>query len=79
MSGNKVARFDPKTQLFREWDLPPGHRPHGLLVDRGGMSGMRAFLGRLGQGESLPQALKDGIGVSVEDVEARLLAAGGRS
>jgi tetratricopeptide (TPR) repeat protein len=49
------------------------------LVDRGGMSGIRAFLGRLGQGEPLPQALKEAVGVSVEDVEARLLAAGGRS
>jgi tetratricopeptide (TPR) repeat protein len=49
------------------------------LVDRGGMSGIRAFLERLGQGEPLPQALKEGAGVSVEDVEARLLAAGGRS
>ena len=37
MSGNKVARFDPKTQSFKEWDLPPGHQPHGLLVDRQGM------------------------------------------
>jgi len=37
MSGNKVARFDPKTQTFKEWDLPPGHHPHGLLVDRQGM------------------------------------------
>jgi virginiamycin B lyase len=37
MSGNKVARFDPKTQSFKEWDLPPGHHPHGLLVDRQGM------------------------------------------
>ena len=49
------------------------------LVDRGGMSGVRAFLGRLGQGEPLAQALKEGVGVSVEDVNARLLAAGGRS
>ena len=46
-------------------------------MDRGGMSGIRAFLERLGQGEPLPQALKEGAGVSVEDVEARLLAAGG--
>ena len=37
MSANKVARFDPKTQSFKEWDLPPGHHPHGLLVDRQGM------------------------------------------
>src|SRR5688572_28195911 len=37
MSGNKVARFDPKTQTFKEWDMPPGHRPHGLLVDKQGV------------------------------------------
>ena len=37
MSGNKVARFDPKTASFKEWDLPSGHRPHGLLVDQQGM------------------------------------------
>lgn len=37
MSGNKVARFDPRTQTFREWDLPSGHRPHGVLVDKRGI------------------------------------------
>jgi virginiamycin B lyase len=37
MAGNKVAHFNPKTQSFREWDLPSGHRPHGLLVDKQGM------------------------------------------
>ncbi|OGA94601.1 MAG: hypothetical protein A3G27_02685 [Betaproteobacteria bacterium RIFCSPLOWO2_12_FULL_66_14] len=37
MSGNKVARFDPRTQTFREWDLPSGHRPHGVLVDKQGI------------------------------------------
>jgi virginiamycin B lyase len=36
MSGNKVARFDEKSKTFKEWDLPSGHRPHGLLVDRQG-------------------------------------------
>ena len=36
MFGNKIARFDPRTQTFKEWDLPPGAHPHGLLVDRGG-------------------------------------------
>src|SRR5687768_5965457 len=36
MSGNKVARFDPNTAGFREWDLPSCHRPHGLLVDKSG-------------------------------------------
>ena len=38
MSGNKVARFDPRGQTFREWDLPSGHRPHGVLVDRQGIA-----------------------------------------
>jgi virginiamycin B lyase len=37
MSGNKVARFDPKTQSFKEWDLPAGHHPHGVLVDPQGI------------------------------------------
>jgi virginiamycin B lyase len=37
MSGNKVAHFNPRSQTFREWDLPSGHRPHGLLVDKQGM------------------------------------------
>lgn len=37
MSGNKIARFDPKTGAFKEWDLPRGHHPHGVLVDRNGI------------------------------------------
>lgn len=37
MAGNKVARFDPASQTFKEWDLPPKHHPHGLLVDRKGI------------------------------------------
>lgn len=37
MHGNKIARFDPAMQKFTEWDLPPGARPHGLLVDRQGI------------------------------------------
>jgi virginiamycin B lyase len=36
MFGNKIARFDTKTKTFKEWDLPEGARPHGLLVDREG-------------------------------------------
>ena len=36
MFGNKIARFDTKTKTFTEWDLPPGARPHGLLVDGDG-------------------------------------------
>jgi virginiamycin B lyase len=34
MFGNRIARFDRKTETFKEWDLPAGARPHGLLVDR---------------------------------------------
>ncbi len=36
MSGNKIARFDTRAKTFKEWGLPPGARPHGLLVDRDG-------------------------------------------
>jgi Peptidase MA superfamily len=49
------------------------------LVDRRGMSGIRELLTHLGRGEAIAEALKAGLGVSGEDVEARLLAAGGRS
>jgi len=38
MSGNKIARFEPKTKTFKEWDLPSGHRPHGVLVDKSGIA-----------------------------------------
>jgi len=37
MNGNKIARFDTKARVFKEWDLPPGAQPHGLLVDRNGL------------------------------------------
>ncbi|MEX0959930.1 MAG: hypothetical protein WDZ63_11645 [Burkholderiales bacterium] len=37
MYGNKIARFDTEAEKFKEWDLPPGARPHGLLVDRQGI------------------------------------------
>jgi virginiamycin B lyase len=36
MFGNKIARFDTKTKTFKEWEMPAGARPHGLLVDRQG-------------------------------------------
>jgi tetratricopeptide (TPR) repeat protein len=48
------------------------------LVDRGGMTGMRAFLGRLGQGEALPQALRGAFDLGVEDLDARVATAAGR-
>lgn len=34
---NKVLRFDPKTQGFRDWDLPNGHQPNSVAIDRKGM------------------------------------------
>jgi len=37
MNGNKIARFDTKAHAFKEWELAPGHRPHGLLVDKQGI------------------------------------------
>lgn len=36
MRGNRIARFDPKAQTFREWDLPDGAQPHGLVVAKDG-------------------------------------------
>src|SRR3990170_2304627 len=32
MHGNRIARFDPRTKTFKEWTLPEGARPHGLVV-----------------------------------------------
>src|SRR5262249_18150745 len=49
------------------------------LVDRRGMAGIRALLERLGEGDSMARALQEGVGIGIADVEARLLAAGGRS
>jgi virginiamycin B lyase len=34
---NKVLRFDPETQSFKDWDLPNGHQPNSVMVDRRGM------------------------------------------
>lgn len=33
---NKVVRFDPRTQSFRQWEMPDGHQPNSILVDRNG-------------------------------------------
>ena len=37
MVGNKIARFDTRAHQFKEWDLPSGAHPHGLLVDKQGI------------------------------------------
>jgi len=36
MNGNRIAKFDTRTGTFREWDLPDGARPHGLVVSKEG-------------------------------------------
>lgn len=36
MHGNKIARFDPRSERFTEWELPLRAHPQGLLVDRNG-------------------------------------------
>jgi virginiamycin B lyase len=36
MSGNRIARFDPVTQTFKEWEMPGGTHPHGVMPDREG-------------------------------------------
>ena len=36
MSGNRIARFDPVSQTFKEWELPAGSNPHGVMPDREG-------------------------------------------
>ena len=36
MHGNRIARFDTKTKSFKEWMLPEGARPHGLVVAKDG-------------------------------------------
>lgn len=33
---NKILRFDPRTQSFREWEMPHGHMPNSVIVDRAG-------------------------------------------
>ena len=36
MHGNRIAKFDTRAQTFKEWDLPEGARPHGLVVAKDG-------------------------------------------
>jgi virginiamycin B lyase len=49
--GDYVAHFDPATQEFSKFDLPPGTGPHNLIVDRDAslwIAGNRlGFIGRM--------------------------------
>jgi virginiamycin B lyase len=33
MSGNRLARFDPASQTFKEWELPAETKPHAIMFD----------------------------------------------
>lgn len=35
-AGDKIARFDPRSKRFQEWDVPAGMQPRGLVVARDG-------------------------------------------
>lgn len=34
--GDRIARFDSKSTLFKEWNLPAGTRPHGIALAQDG-------------------------------------------
>ena len=48
---NVLGRFDPKTQTFREFHLPDGSGPHGLIADHDGnvwyTANFKAYIGKL--------------------------------
>jgi len=48
---NVLGRFDPKTEQFREYKLPPKSGPHGLLPDKEGnvwyTANFAAYIGKL--------------------------------
>src|SRR5579871_48649 len=48
---NVLGRFDPKTQTFKEYKLPPRSGPHGLIADTNGnvwyTANFAAYIGRL--------------------------------
>jgi virginiamycin B lyase len=52
--GDYVARFQPASETFSRWELPPGTGPHNLIVDRDGflwISGnKKAYIGRMNPG-----------------------------
>jgi virginiamycin B lyase len=48
---NVLGRFDPKTQQFKEYPLPPSSGPHGLIADHDGnvwyTANFKAYIGKL--------------------------------
>lgn len=38
LGGNKLVRFEPATETFREWDLPEDTHPHSVLIDGEGIA-----------------------------------------
>ena len=44
--GDKIARFEPKSKRFQEWDVPAGMQPRGLLVAGDG----KLYFGGAGNG-----------------------------
>lgn len=48
--GDKIARFDPRSQRFHEWAVPEGSRPQGLVV----MPDGKVIFGGTGLGELDP-------------------------
>ena len=48
---NVLGRFDPKTETFKEYTLPPHSGPHGLLADKDGnvwfTANFGAYIGKL--------------------------------
>jgi len=48
---NVLGRFDPKTQQFKEYPLPPASGPHGLMADHDGnvwyTANFKAYIGKL--------------------------------
>jgi virginiamycin B lyase len=48
---NVLGRFDPKTETFKEYKLPPHSGPHGLLADKDGnvwyTANFAAYIGKL--------------------------------
>ncbi|MGH7266123.1 MAG: tetratricopeptide repeat protein, partial [Candidatus Rokuibacteriota bacterium] len=49
------------------------------MVDRGGMRAMRDFLGRLGKGQPLAEAMQQAFGFGPDEIEARIATVAGKS